>query len=322
MRSTLCLPAADEHKIFTPPFARQFPTAKVWAVPDQWSFPIDLPAPLLGINTRATGGGELTDSARGSDAYTNAPDLTSEFEVKLLRPASRLGFGYAANEAALLHKDTKTLALTDALVNVARAPSAVYSEPALFAIGDNARDSSSLGNLILKAAGGVNWRGSARDDVERLWTQSDARGAGSGAEQLQRGWERDVLLSLYFGPSPRSIVDPHASFEALADKWIVAPVTDTLIYRSDRVRPEIARWGEDIASWDFKLIAPAHFAARPGTPDDVRAAFAPTTAGGSAAGAVVASGKQQGSPQVRPYVAGDVQLLDEIAGALVKVGII
>ena len=304
-----------EHKIFTPPFARQFPKAKVWAVPDQWSFPLDLPAPLLGINTVGTGGGELTDSARGSDAYTNAPDLTSEFEIKLLRPSSRLGFGYAANEAALLHKDTKTLALTDALVNVQRTPAPVYSQSSLFAIGDNARDSSSLGNLILKAAGGVNWRGSGRAEIEQLFTQSDTRGAGSSADQLQRGWERDVLLSLYFGPSPRSIVDPHASFEALADKWITAPVTDTLIYRSDRIRPEITRWVEDVASWDFKLIAPAHFAARPGTPDDLRAAFAPTIAGGSPAGAVVETGK-------RPYVAGDVQLLDEIAGGLVKVGII
>ena len=53
-------------------------------------------------------------SAAGSPAYAAAPDLTDEFEVKLLRPPKRLGFGYAANEAALLHKDSKTLALTDA----------------------------------------------------------------------------------------------------------------------------------------------------------------------------------------------------------------
>ena len=68
--------------------------------------------------------GELTDTARGSTAYAAAPDLTAEFEVKLLRPERRLGFGYAANEAALLHRDTKTLALTDALVNVLARPSA------------------------------------------------------------------------------------------------------------------------------------------------------------------------------------------------------
>ena len=54
-----------EHKVFVPAFARKFPEAKVWAVPDQWSFPVDLPSPLLGIDTKGTGGGELTDTAAG-----------------------------------------------------------------------------------------------------------------------------------------------------------------------------------------------------------------------------------------------------------------
>ena len=55
----------------------------MWAVPDQWSFPLNLPAAALGIDTAGTGGGELTDTAAGSAAYVAAPDLTSEFEVKL-----------------------------------------------------------------------------------------------------------------------------------------------------------------------------------------------------------------------------------------------
>lgn len=57
--------------------------------PDQWSFPLDLPAPLLGIDTGGSGGGELVDTATGSAAYAAAPDLTAEFEVKLLRPKQR-----------------------------------------------------------------------------------------------------------------------------------------------------------------------------------------------------------------------------------------
>ena len=31
----------------------------------------------------------------------------------------------------------------------------------------------------------------------------------------------------------------------LTGKWVVAPVTDALIYRSDRVKPELARWADD-----------------------------------------------------------------------------
>ena len=132
-----------------------------------------------------------------------------------------LGFGYAANEAALYHKDTKTLALTDALVNVPSAPPPVFVTDGgdnLRGIGDDARRSSSLGHLILQGASAVNWRGSAAEAVEELWSATDAAGGAQGgaAAQLQRGWERDALLSLFFGPSPASIVDPAPSFALLA----------------------------------------------------------------------------------------------------------
>ena len=115
-------------------------------MPGQWSFPLDLPARLLGIDTAGTGGGELVDTSPASNpppagaaraawcaadpraacattaAYARAADFTDEFEVKLLRPERRLGLGYAANEAALLHKDTKVAARARSLV-LARARS-------------------------------------------------------------------------------------------------------------------------------------------------------------------------------------------------------
>ena len=48
---------------------------------------------------------------------------------------------------------------------------------------------------------------------------------------------------------------------------MVAPVTDSLIYRSDRVKPELARWVDDVSKWDFTTIAPAHFDAGHATAD-------------------------------------------------------
>ena len=56
--------------------------------------------------------------------------------------------------------------------------------------------------------------------------------------------------------------------------------------------------------WDFTTIVPSHFAARPGTPKDLEAAFAPTLAGTDAA--------------ARPYQPNDVKLLDDIAEELVQ----
>ncbi len=65
---------------------------------------------------------------------------------------------------------------------------------------------------------------------------------------------------------------------------------------------------------DFKMIAPSHFDAREGTPEDMRAAFKPTLAAATLEDA-------KSSPD-RPYKAGDVQLLDDIAGGLIQLKVI
>ena len=285
-------------------------------------------------------------------------------------------------EAALLHKDTKVLAVTDALVNVPSAPPAIYDRSNLLAIGDNS-DSLSLGAVILKGSAAVNWRGTAAQEVRELyaatpaapeaaevnqnahahahaytgaftpvlllhsllcvcwcpfpracwcrfprarqcprqWCCHRARVASQGSARvpsshmpprspsqtrLQRGWERNALLSLYFGPSPASLVDPDSSFQSLQRRWVVAPVTDKLIYASQRVQPELARWVDDVARWEFTTIAPAHFDVQPGTADDFSRAFAPTL----------------GRPGERPYARGDVQLLDDIGTKLKELKVI
>ena len=66
---------------------------------------------------------------------------------------------------------------------------------------------------------------------------------------------------------------------------------------------------DDIAQWDFKTIAPAHFAAGPGTAEDLKAAFAPTL-------------RPEPRTERAPYTDGDVALLDDIAAQLEKLRII
>jgi hypothetical protein len=232
---------------------------------------VDLPPPLLGLNVT----GDLLDTSSKA-SYANATDLTDEFEVKVLCPDQRLGFGYSAVEAAVFHKDTKVVALTDSLLHIPEQATDIYDKADLLAVGDKRGNSNSVGNLVLKAAGAVNWQGTAAKTIDRFYDEVEKVGAGTESDQLQRGWELNTLLGLYFGPSPSSFVDPHQSFQKLKGKWIVAPVTSSLIYNSERVKPELKRWVDDVAKWDFQTISPSHFEAFPGTSADLRAAFATT----------------------------------------------
>jgi hypothetical protein len=282
-----------EHKAFVGPFSRKFPAAKVWAVPDQWAWPLDLAPKALGIFAD----GDLVDTASSASTYPD--DFREEFEVKLLRPSQRLGLGYAASEAALYHKPTHTLALTDAMINVPATPSEDYEVENLRGVGADAKTDKSLGQLVLALLRLTNFEG-GRAIVDQYWASP------TSDDSLQRGWERNVLLSLFFGPAPQSIVEPHDSFARLPGAWRVAPVTETLVYKSDRVRPELQRWVDDVGKWDFTYVAPAHFAAGKGSPSEWKKAFGPVLAG-------------ERDPA---YTAGDLKLLETLSDVIQKAGVI
>lgn len=244
-----------EHKVFVGAFARRFPEAAVHCVPDQWSFPLDLPPRLLGIPTTRqirTGPGVLDPDAEYA--------WGDEFELKILRPESRLAGNYAAVEAAFVHRDTKTLVLTDALVYVPKSPPAIVDVEALNYL-------SRSDSWVLNAAALFNWRGKGAE--LRAAVKSNA------PPKPQSGWQRNALLALTFGPSPESLVDPSSAFDTIADRWLVAPVCNSLVYASERVRPALKMWVEQIAKLDFVRIAPAHFAVAKCTPAQFKAAFEP-----------------------------------------------
>ena len=145
----------------------------------------------------------------------------------------------------------------------------------------------------------TNFEG-GRDIVDAYWSKP------TSDDSLQRGWERNVLLSLFFGPSPSSIVEPHASFSKLPGAWRVAPVTETLVYKSDRVRPELQRWVDDVGKWDFTYVSPAHFAAGQGSPSEWKKAFGP-----------VLNGERDPA-----YTSGDLKLLETLSDVIQKAGVI
>lgn len=243
-----------EHKIFVGPFSRRWPDAEVYLTPQQWSWPIDLPSALYGIFAA----GEL------KDGDTETP-WAAEIEQRLFDPPTRLGFSYSASECAFFHTKSKSLICTDALVFVPEQPPPVLDTDTLKGLG---RDQ----NIILDLVGFVNWRGSG-SAVREAQEQEASSGAPADEALLKKGWQRNALLSLFFGPDGRSILDPAEAFQSLAGRWIVGPVCYSLVY-GGKIRTDVLEWSQRVCEWDFEQIIPGHFAGPvQGRPDDVKRAF-------------------------------------------------
>lgn len=289
-----------EHKIFVGPFSRRWPDAQVFITPEQYAFPFDLPPQLLGIfPTR-----EIQENA--------APmPWADEIEQCLLKPENRLVGGYSAVECAFFHKRSKTLLCTDALVYVPQEPPAVLDLQELRRLGtDN--------NLILDLIKAVDWRGSG-DLIRRA--QEEKRHF-SDEELLKIGWQRDALLSLFFGPDGASLLDPEEAFNAVSGRWIVGPVCYSLVYR-DSFREDVRAWADRVCQWDFQQILPSHFAGPvAGTSSDVRRAFEVLDLSEDATEASAGSTLPWPFPQPVRYRAKDLQLLTDIRNVLKQVGLL
>jgi len=300
--------AQYEHKVFVGPFARRWPDAKVFTVPQQWSWPLDLPSAFYGIFAA----GELKDRDE------SAP-WAAEIEQRLLCPRDRLGFSYSAAECAFFHRRSKTLICTDALVYVPEEPPAVLDRRELAALG------RLNGNIVVDAVALTDWRGSG-ELVREARSAEAAAPPQDEAKLLRTGWQRDALLALYFGPDGRSIIDPTQAFAAISGRWLVGPVCYSLVY-SGKIRQQVADWAETLCEWDVQRILPSHFAGPVrGTADDIRRAFdvlrRPDSANESA--------EPDGEPSLpwpfpRPpiqYRSQDLQLLSDLRGVLARLEVI
>ena len=107
-----------EHKALAGPFARSFPKATVWLQPGQWSFPLPIPAPLLGFPL----GPKLKTLGDGAE-----PEWASDIEFEILGPLRFKSVG-AFGETAFFHKSSSTLLVTDTIVRVDDAPPPIIEE--------------------------------------------------------------------------------------------------------------------------------------------------------------------------------------------------
>lgn len=163
-----------------------------------------------------------------------------------------MGRDGAFGETVFLHKDTKTLIVTDTVLEVAEeVPDVCELEPA---------------PLLYHA------RDTVTDDVEDT------------PEVRKRGWRRIALFGLFFTPSAIDVKDAdvafkerrpdinpdflgvypwdwtgdeRASFDALRGGLLVAPILQTLLLNRQPI--EVLDFANAVAEWDIQRIIPAHF---------------------------------------------------------------
>ncbi|KAK3271149.1 hypothetical protein CYMTET_20485 [Cymbomonas tetramitiformis] len=297
-----------EHKLFVGPFSREFPKAKVYVAPGQWSFPLQLPPSFFGI---------FPTGFLDEETFSDLP-WADEIQQQLLQPPP-LGINRSVkfNEIAFFHKATRTLLVTDAVVYVSDNIPDVITERDLMESGDD-------GNFAITCLKLLNLFGIAEKARLRSRTSNDM----TTDEVRDLGWKRNALQALYFGPE--NLLDPEGSWKKITNRLIVAPVVGTLVY--ENIPDYVLEWVDRVCKWNFKRIIPCHFDAPiQATPREFREAFL-----------FLGDGKERASypedrPQQRPrlpfgptwkrspqqyYPEDDMVLIRGVAQFLIQIGII
>ncbi|GCE65249.1 hypothetical protein OMCYN_01185 [cyanobiont of Ornithocercus magnificus] len=121
---TIVLPTASglEHKLPLPALARAYPEAELWLCPGQWSFPLSLPSPWLGIPAQ-----------RSHTLLEDGVPHADTCEWLSFGPLD-LGIG-RFQEISCLHRPSGSLIVTDALLGIGSEPPAIFDHdptPLLF----------------------------------------------------------------------------------------------------------------------------------------------------------------------------------------------
>lgn len=234
---------ALEHKVYAGVLAQKFAKAQVWLTPGQYSFPLNLPDPFLGFPASRT-------KMVPQTAADAPPEWNKDFEFLTLGPFKSRDGAFA--ETVFQHKDSKTLIVTDTVLEVTEeVPEICELEPS---------------PLLYHA----------RDTVTDVVTDTP--------ETRKIGWRRVALFGLFFTPSAIDIKDgdvafkerrpdinsdfigiypwdwvrdEKASFDALRGGLLVAPILQTLILNRHPI--EVLDFANAVAKWDIERIIPAHF---------------------------------------------------------------
>ncbi|MGF1601217.1 MAG: DUF4336 domain-containing protein [Thermosynechococcaceae cyanobacterium] len=259
----IIMPTASgiEHKAFAGPFARQFPSAQVFVVPGQWSFPIKLPLSWLGLP------GGRTQILPTDSAETPFAD---QFDYKILGPVE-LGPGPFA-EVAFLHKPTQTLLVTDVVVSVPEQPPQILEQepyPMLYHAKDDASE-------VVEDTPATRRKGWQRIALFAFFFRPSALEVTGWGQSFRDAWHApDRSSKAYFGLFPvRWRPDWKDSFDTLRGdgRLFVAPILQRLVL--NRGSQLVIDWANQVAAWSFQTIIPCHLDAPvQTTPQAFRQAF-------------------------------------------------
>lgn len=292
-----------EHKAFVVPFARNFPNAKVYISPHQWSFPFNLPLSWLGFSAQRT---------HILPADSSQTPFASEFDYAILEEID-LNLG-KFEEVAFFHKRSRTLLVTDSIVAIPENPPAIVqldSYPLLFHARDNATDAIADTQENRR-------KGWQRICLFALYFRSSVLDVPKWGKVFQNAFKAsDRSKKAYFGLFPfQWKPNWKQTFDALRGngRLFVAPILQTLIL--NRAPQKTLNWANKVASWNFEQIIPCHFeSVIKATPQEFRQAFSFLEKYPSVSAGLFNSSSY-------PLPQEDFQTLKEIDRSLCKLGIV
>lgn len=285
---------AIEHKVYAGVFAQKFPGAKVWLQPGQYAFPSNLPTSFLGFPSGRT--------FPMPKSIEEAPDDWRD-DLDFLTFGPLISRDGAFGETVFYHKPTKTLLVTDTVVEITDEVPDIYNDdpkPLLYHARNTITD--------------------VLDDTP---------------EVRKIGWRRVVLFGLFFNPAGiqvkevnealaerRPDINPDfaglypwdwvgddvASFNAIKGGLLCPPILQKLIL--NRTPIEVLDFADRVAQWPIERIIPCHLKNDlKYSGKDYRAAFSFLEAGGVPSG-------------LPKPLAGDMKTLDDAEINLLESGAI
>ena len=248
---TIVLPTASglEHKLPLGPLARAYPQAEVWVCPGQWSFPVQLPLPWLGVPAARTK--VLLDDG------VPHPDVCDWISLGPLD----LGVG-RFQEVSCLHRPSGALLVTDALVGISAEPPAVFDAdptPLLF----HARD---RGDEPLEDSPGTRRRGWSRLVLFASYLRPEPLEVPSAGDVIRYAFKPGLRSKRkHFGLYPFAWQEGwEQAAQGLmgedAPRIQVAPVLERLVL--PRAREVFLSWLESLRCNDeLRWLIPAHYSA-------------------------------------------------------------